>query len=169
MATIRKRGNSYQIRVSAGYDSEYRQVIHTKTWKPTPGMTERQIEKEVARQAIMFGELCKKGIVSVNIKFKILRYAVLCKITTESAGAPPSVQEYYIKGKKEPAAPVLAALRRSGTRPAHLPPFSRSGGLPPPEGYPGGLPGRPGAGLLNPSNKIFSKKDLRGLDKIEKM
>ena len=70
MATIRKRGNSYQIRVSAGYDSEYRQVIHTKTWKPTPGMTERQIEKEVARQAIMFEELCKKGIVSVNIKFK---------------------------------------------------------------------------------------------------
>ena len=33
-------------------------------------MTERQIEKEVARQAIMFEELCKKGIVSVNIKFK---------------------------------------------------------------------------------------------------
>ena len=70
MANVRKRGNSYQIRVSAGYDSEYRQVIHTKTWKPTPGMTERQIEKEVARQAIMFEELCKKGIVSVNIKFK---------------------------------------------------------------------------------------------------
>ena len=70
MATIRKRGNSYQIRVSAGYDSEYRQVIHTKTWKPTPGMTERQIEKEVARQAIMFEEYCKKGIVTVNVKFK---------------------------------------------------------------------------------------------------
>lgn len=70
MATIRKRGNSYQIRVSAGYDSEYRQVINTKTWKPTPGMTERQIEKEVARQAIMFEEYCKKGIVTVNVKFK---------------------------------------------------------------------------------------------------
>ena len=70
MANVRKRGNSYQIRVSAGYDSEYRQVIHTKTWKPTPGMTERQIEKEVARQAIMFEEYCKKGIVTVNVKFK---------------------------------------------------------------------------------------------------
>lgn len=70
MATIRKRGNSYQIRVSAGYDSEYRQVIHTKTWKPTPGMTERQIEKEAARQALMFEEYCKKGIVTVNVKFK---------------------------------------------------------------------------------------------------
>ncbi len=70
MANVRKRGNSYQIRVSAGYDSEYRQVIHTKTWKPTPGMTERQIEKEVARQTIMFEEYCKKGIVTVNVKFK---------------------------------------------------------------------------------------------------
>lgn len=70
MANVRKRGNSYQIRVSAGYDSEYRQVIHTKTWKPTPGMTERQIEKEVVRQAIMFEEYCKKGIVTVNVKFK---------------------------------------------------------------------------------------------------
>lgn len=70
MANVRKRGNSYQIRVSAGYDSEYRQVINTKTWKPTPGMTERQIEKEVARQAIMFEEYCKKGIVTVNVKFK---------------------------------------------------------------------------------------------------
>lgn len=70
MATIRKRGNSYQIRVSARYDSEYRQVINTKTWKPTTGMTERQIEKEVARQAIMFEEYCKKGIVTVNVKFK---------------------------------------------------------------------------------------------------
>lgn len=70
MANVRKRGNSYQIRVSAGYDSEYRQVIHTKTWKPTLGMTERQIEKEVARQAIMFEEYCKKGIVTVNVKFK---------------------------------------------------------------------------------------------------
>lgn len=70
MANVRKRGNSYQIRVSAGYDSEYRQVINTKTWKPTTGMTERQIEKEVARQAIMFEEYCKKGIVTVNVKFK---------------------------------------------------------------------------------------------------
>lgn len=62
MATIRKRGNSYQIRVSAGYDSQYRQVVRTKTWKPTPGMTERQIENELNRQAIMFQEQCEKAL-----------------------------------------------------------------------------------------------------------
>lgn len=70
MASIRKRGNSYQIRVSTGYDSLYRQVVRTKTWKPTPGMTERQIQNELNKQAIMFEELCTKGIVPVNIKFK---------------------------------------------------------------------------------------------------
>lgn len=46
------------------------------------------------------------------------------------------MQEYYIKGEKEPAALVLAVLRRSGTRPAHLPPPLRirrtatAGGIP---------------------------------------
>lgn len=52
-------------------------------------------------------------------------------------------------------------------RPAHLPPPSGSGELPPPEGgTPGGCQGDPGRVSLNPSNKIFSKNGLRGLDKI---
>ena len=72
MATIRKRGNTYQIRVSAGYDSLYRQVVHTMTWKPKPGMTEKQIENEVNRQAVMFEEQCTRGIVPTNMKFQEL-------------------------------------------------------------------------------------------------
>lgn len=45
MATVRKRSNTYQIRVSAGYDSKGNQIIKSKTWKPSPTMTERQIKK----------------------------------------------------------------------------------------------------------------------------
>ena len=78
------------------------------------------------------------------------------------------MQEYYIKGKQGPAALVLVALRRSGTRPAHLPPPSGSGEPPPPEGYPGGLPGRPREVSLNPSNKIFLKKGCGGLTKSKR-
>lgn len=70
MATVRKRGSSYQIRVSNGYDSQYRQVVRTKTWKPSPGMTPRQIENELQRQVVMFEELCSKGIVTTNVKFE---------------------------------------------------------------------------------------------------
>ena len=73
MATIRKRGKTYQIRVSTGYDALYRQVVRTKTWKPKPGMSDKQIEAELNKQAVMFEELCTRGIVPSNMKFRSLQ------------------------------------------------------------------------------------------------
>lgn len=61
MATIEKRGNSYRITVSCGYNSEYRQIKKRMTWKPSDGMTKKQIEKELNRQAILFEEKCITG------------------------------------------------------------------------------------------------------------
>ena len=61
MATIRKRNDTYQIRVSLGYNSKKRQIEKSTTWKPTPGMTKRQIEKELKRQAVLFEEKCRTG------------------------------------------------------------------------------------------------------------
>lgn len=45
MATIRKRGDSYQIRVSCGYDASGNQIEQSMTWKPEKKMTQKQIEK----------------------------------------------------------------------------------------------------------------------------
>ncbi len=70
MATIRKRGNSYQIRVSSGYRADGRQVTRSMTWTPSPGMTQRQIENELKRQEVLFEEQCAKGIVTTSIKFE---------------------------------------------------------------------------------------------------
>lgn len=70
MANIRKRGNTYQIRVSCGYDTRGNQVVQTMSWKPEPNMTEKQAEKEVQRQAVLFEEKCFKGQVTSNIKFQ---------------------------------------------------------------------------------------------------
>ena len=61
MATVTKRGDSYRIKVSCGYDVNGKQVVQTKTWKPEPDMTARQIKKELDRQCVMFEEECKKG------------------------------------------------------------------------------------------------------------
>lgn len=69
MATIRKRGNSYQIRVSCGYDTSGNQVVQTMTWKPSENMSKKQIEKELQKQAILFEDKCMKGQVTANIKF----------------------------------------------------------------------------------------------------
>ena len=42
MATFTKRGKSYLIRASSGYTVDGKQVRPSMTWRPEPGMTERQ-------------------------------------------------------------------------------------------------------------------------------
>ena len=75
MASIKKRagktGVSYLIRSSCGYRTDGRQVTASMTWKPTPGMTAKQAEKELNRQAVLFDEKCAaQGAGSGNIKFQ---------------------------------------------------------------------------------------------------
>ena len=70
MAAIQRRGNSFRIKVSCGYDTHGKQVIQSMTWKPDEGMTEKQIEKEVQRQAVLFEEACLKGNVVSVVKFE---------------------------------------------------------------------------------------------------
>ena len=70
MATISKRGDSYRIKVSCGYDVNGKQVIQSKTWKIPENMTERQIKKELDRQIVLFEEECKLGQVTAAIKFQ---------------------------------------------------------------------------------------------------
>lgn len=45
-------------------------MVQTKTWKPEEGMTPKQIEKEVQRQAVLFEESCKIGQITASIKFE---------------------------------------------------------------------------------------------------
>ena len=70
MASIRKKNNSYEIRVSCGYDVNGKQKFQQMTWRPEEGMTPKQIEKEVNRQAVLFEEKCKMGQITANIKFE---------------------------------------------------------------------------------------------------
>ncbi|MCX4357301.1 MAG: tyrosine-type recombinase/integrase [Oscillospiraceae bacterium] len=70
MASYYKRGNSYVIRVSCGYNAEGKQIYQSMTWKPDEGMTAKQIEKEVNRQAVLFEENCKNGFQSKVVKFE---------------------------------------------------------------------------------------------------
>ena len=52
---ISKNGTvSYYIRTYDGYDSNGKQIERSMTWKPDPTMTEKQIQKELNRQAVMF-------------------------------------------------------------------------------------------------------------------
>jgi integrase len=70
LATVEKRGNSYRITVSFGYDSNFKQVRHRKVWTPDPNLTERQIKKELERQKVLFEEEVKRGFVTSAMKFQ---------------------------------------------------------------------------------------------------
>lgn len=71
MATVTKRGDSYKITVSAGYDLQGKQKRHYMTWTPAPGMTPRQIEKELERQKVLFEEQVDAGLAQdSSIRFK---------------------------------------------------------------------------------------------------
>ena len=72
MATIKKRGNSYLIRVSCGYDINGNHKEQSFTWIPDEGMSKRQIEKELNRQAVMFEEACNHGYKASAVKFQEL-------------------------------------------------------------------------------------------------
>lgn len=71
MASSRKRNNSYQIRVSDGCDVNGKSIYRTKSWTPEKGMTEKQIQKELKRQEVLFEEECRSGqIAHSTIKFQ---------------------------------------------------------------------------------------------------
>lgn len=70
MATIRKRGNSYQIRTSQGYNVNGKQIERSMTWTPDTKMTAKQIEKELKRQTVLFEEACNNGYLTASTKFE---------------------------------------------------------------------------------------------------
>lgn len=70
MATIKKQGRGYKITVSCGYTVDGKQIRQHMTWDPAPGMTPRQEEKELARQATRFEDQVRNNtFVDSRIKF----------------------------------------------------------------------------------------------------
>ncbi len=60
MASIRKRGNSYLIVVSMGYDYSGKRINpRQKTGRPPEGLTPKQTEKWLNEQAVLFERACK--------------------------------------------------------------------------------------------------------------
>lgn len=75
MATIQKRKNSYLISVSCGYDMNGKQIRKTMTYTPDKGLTEKQIDKEVQRQAVLFEERCRTGTVTMDDNMRFADFA----------------------------------------------------------------------------------------------
>ena len=85
MANISARKNkkgeiiSYRIRVSRGYDSNGKQLKpYEMTWRPASDMSAKRIEKEVQKQATLFEEQCRQGLIG-NGRQKFGKYVINLK------------------------------------------------------------------------------------------
>lgn len=57
-----KKGPSYKIRVSCGYDSSGKKIVKTLTYRPDPTKTEKQQEKEAQRYSDDYEQKIRDGI-----------------------------------------------------------------------------------------------------------
>lgn len=125
MANITPRKNksgaitSYTIRVYHGYDGSGKRLKpYTMSYKPAPGMTARQIDKEVQRQALIFEEQIKNGFILDN-KQTFAQYADYVVSLKERAGVKHSVICWY-KAQLERINAGIGHLKLSEIRPQHL-------------------------------------------------
>ncbi len=126
MANITKRttktGSSYLIRVFVDQNSNGKQKIQSMTWKPAPGMTEKQIQKELTRQATMFEEKVKNGNYANVSNMKLYEFIPQYFDITGDKLALLTVAKYkraielYIN-------PALGHLKLSAIRPIHIQQF----------------------------------------------
>lgn len=124
MSTARKRGRGYEIRVFLGLDIHARRMEKSKTWVPEPGMTEKQIEKELERQKVLFEEQVKQGISpDTSIRFKDFADRWLVEYAKDHL-APKTFSRYvdYLKRINE----GIGHIRLKELTPFHLNAFYKN-------------------------------------------
>lgn len=118
MASTTKRGDTYTIRVSLGYDNSGKQLQKFTTWKPAPGMSEKQIEKELERQKVLFEEKCRSGrLLDSSIKFADFAEYWLSEYA-EKQLRPSTVAGYKLMLQR--IIPAIGHIRLEKLQPNHL-------------------------------------------------
>lgn len=124
MANIQKRGDSYTIRVSAGYDAEGKQVIKTMTWKPPAGMSAKKAEREARHEAELFEEMVRNGMVAGG-KQKFAEFVERWFTDhAETQLRPRTVARY--RSMMDRILPAIGYMYLDKIQPAHLMDFYKS-------------------------------------------
>lgn len=128
MATIEKitgkTGTTYRISVSAGFDTAGKRIRHRTTYKPAPGMTERQIQKAVQRAAADFERSIEQGYALDN-RQTFADYAAYVLDLKERTGIRPRTLDRY----RELLTRINAAIghiKLADLRPQHLNSFYKN-------------------------------------------
>jgi len=132
MATIEKitgkTGISYRISVSSGFDTQGKRIRHRMTWKPTPGMTERQIQKAVQRAVADFERSIEQGYTLDN-RQTFSEYAAYVLDLKERTGIKPKTLDRY-RELMIRINQAIGHIKLADLRPQHLNSFYQNLGEP---------------------------------------
>lgn len=121
MANVKRRGNSYSIRVSAGYDTTGKQIVKTMTWNIPAGMSDKKADKEANHVAALFEERVRNGQTAEQ-KIKFADFAdKWFSDYAEVQLRPKTIARY--KGLMERITPAIGHIYLDRLRPSHLTAF----------------------------------------------
>lgn len=129
MAAITPRKNksgeiiSYTIRVYRGYDSSGNRLKpYTMTYKPEPGMTAKQVEKELNRRAVQFEDECKNGLIGTAAALKLADFAPIY-LSSMQEKLSPTVYGSYVHILETLVLPALGHIKLTELKPVHVQQF----------------------------------------------
>lgn len=125
MANIRRRGNSFTIRVSNGYDVNGHQIVYTTTWKPDRQMTPKQLEKELNKVAAAFEDKVHSGLMSNNPRLTFAEF-VPEYLDLIKPSISPTTHQYYDRLLNKYIIGELGHLKLSEIRPLHIQNFIKT-------------------------------------------
>ncbi|WP_434309218.1 tyrosine-type recombinase/integrase [Hominifimenecus sp. rT4P-3] len=120
MANITKRGNSYKITVSNGYDITGKQIRESATFTPDPSMTAKQQEKALNKFVIEFEESVKNGKYLDGEKMTVKDFAERWMKEYVNVNLAPRTQEKYSWTLEKVILPQIGHLKLSKVTPLHL-------------------------------------------------
>lgn len=128
MAAITPRKNksgdiiSYTIRVYRGYDSSGNRLKpYTMTYKPEPGMTAKQVEKELNRRSVQFEDECKNGLIG-TAALKLADFAPIY-LSSMQEKLSPTVYGSYVHILETLVLPALGHIKLTELKPVHVQQF----------------------------------------------
>ena len=113
-----KSGPSFLITVTKGRDLNGKQVRHYRTWRPEPGMTERQMEKAAQRAALDFEREIEAGY-QVDDRQTFAQYCEYVLKLKERAGCKYRTIERY-RELTQRIYPAIGHIKLTDIRPQHL-------------------------------------------------